>query len=296
MTDLLGYSAVLLALTVSNPSEPTTCDLSNSVACLAETEPPPKPVRTNTEQPGGSNTTAAIPASPIVWSRDYIPSIPAGDPPCRRTNETADEIIITYAAQWLVQVTNTDTGELLAIYTYCEWPGEDPPQPPALPEPPGETDLATREILSLEIGVNPPLDGIGGVTQLDTWFWCDDPGTVDVEARTSGSVASAEVGISELVWTITGPSGTETRTATSCGTEPDPSGNGDGAAATWTPTQTGDHVVTLGATWNGSWTAQLFLARFGWVTAGPFPLDPLTITGEPVTYPVVEIQTVGGRP
>ena len=260
-------------------------------------DPPPKPTRTHVKQPGGANSTVAVPASPVVWNRYFIPATAVVEPlPCRRTNETADEIVITYGAQWLVTVYNTDTGDLLAIYTYCEWPGEDPPQPPPLPEPPSESDVDTREILALEVGINPPVDGIGGVTQLDTWFWCDDPGIVDVEARTTGSVASAAVGITELVWTITGPSGTETRTATTCGTEPDPESNGEGAAATWTPTRTGDHLISLGATWNGTWTAQIWLDRYGWITAGPFPLTPLTITGEPVTYPVVEIQTVGGRP
>ncbi|MEZ5298231.1 MAG: hypothetical protein R2697_18760 [Ilumatobacteraceae bacterium] len=150
--------------------------------------------------------------------------------PCRRTNETADEIVITYGAQWLVTVYNTDTGDLLAIYTYCEWPGEDHRSRLRCRNR-RRVRRRPREILALEVGINPPVDGIGGVTQLDTWFWCDDPGIVDVEARTTGSVASAAVGISELVWTITGPSGTETRTATTCGIEPDPEGNGDGAAA-----------------------------------------------------------------
>jgi hypothetical protein len=218
------------------------------------------------------------------------------DPSCTRRQETDDEVVVTYAAQWLVMVTNTDTGELLTMYTYCEWPGEDPPQPPQLPEPPGETDIETRAILALETGVSPPADGFGGLTQLDTWLWCDDPGTVDVEARTSASASTAAVGITELVWTITGPDGTDERRATTCGTEPDPDGNGDGAAATWTPNLTGEHQITLSATWNGTWTAELYLARYGWITAGPFPLDPITITGQPLTYPVVEIQTVGGRP
>ena len=276
----------------------TGCGADRSLLiCIVDEEPPPKPTVTVIEQPGGSSMSVSVPASPVVWSRSHIPhTAVAGPVPCQRTSEDADEITITYGAVWLVQVTNTDTGELLAIYTYCEWPGEDPPRPPAMPEPPSETDIDTRELLALEVGINPPVDGIGGLTQLETWFWCDDPGIVDVEARTSGSVAAAAVGITELVWTINGPSGDTTRTATRCGTEPDPNGNGEGAAATWTPTQTGDHVVTLGATWNGTWTAQLWLDRAGWLTVGPFPLEPLTITGEPVTYPVVEIQTVGGRP
>lgn len=259
--------------------------------------PPPKPTRTHVETPGGSNTSVAVPASPIVWSRAFIPHTAVVDPvPCQRTSETATEIVVTYGAIWLIQVTDTETGELLAIYTRCEWPGEDPPQPPPMPQPPGETDVETQEILALEVGINPPVDGFGGLTQLDTWFWCDDPGIVDVEARTSGSVAAAQVGITELVWTVTGPSGDTTRTSTTCGTEPDPDGNGEGAAATWAPTQTGDHTITLGATWEGTWTATLDLDGYGWVTAGPFDLAPISITGEPLTYPVVQIQTVGGRP
>ena len=165
-----------------------------------------------------------------------------------------------------------------------------------LPRPPAETDVQTRAVLTLETNVNPPADGFGGLTQLETWLWCDDPGIVDVEARTSGSASRAEVGITELVWTITGPDGTDERRTTTCGTEPDPNGDGDGAAATWTPNATGEHQITLSATWNGTWTAEFYLDRYGWITAGPFPLDPLTITGETLTYPVVEIQTVGGRP
>ena len=298
-------SALVVALLVSLPSPGNAlprqadagCGADRSLLlCVVNEAPQPKPTVVRTEQPGGSSTSARIPASPIVWSRDFIPSQPIGEPPCQRTSVTATEITITYGAVWLVQVTNTDTGELLAIYTYCEWPGDDPPQPPPLPEPPSETDIDTQEILSLAIGLSPPVDGIGGVAQLETWFWCDDPGIVDVEARTSGSIAAAEVGISELVWTITGPSGTDIRTASSCGEEPDPDGDGEGAAATWTPTQTGDHMITLGATWEGTWTARLYLDRAGWLTVGPFPLSPLSIAGEPLTYPVVEIQTVGGRP
>ncbi len=278
------------------PSE-SGCSLGGDLTCLTGSEPPPKPTVTVVERPGGSNTSVAVPASPVVWSRYHIPPTAVVDPPpCQLVEETADEVVITYGAVWLVTVYNTDTGELLAVYTYCEWPGEDPPQPPPLPQPPGETDVETQEILALEVGINPPVDGFGGLTQLDTWFWCDDPGIVDVEARTSGSVAAAQVGISELVWTITGPSGDTTRTSTTCGTEPDPDGNGEGAAATWTPTQTGDHTITLGATWQGTWTASLALDGYGWITAGPFDLAPISITGEPVTYPVVQIQTVGGRP
>ena len=273
------------------------CTLGDGLYCLASSKAGLKPTVVRVEEPGGSNSSVTVPATPIVWNRYYIPRTAMIDPPpCRRERETATEIIVTHGAIWLVQVINSDTGELLAPYVYCEYPGDDPPQPPPMPQPPSEVDNDTQQLLALEIETNPPGDGFGGLTQLDTWLWCNDPGTINVEARTSRSIATAQVHLTNLTWTITGPSGTETHTSTDCGTEPKPSGTGDGAATAWKPTRTGDHLITLDATWNGTWTAQLYLDRYGWLTAGPFPLTPLTITNAPLTYPVTEIQTVGGRP
>jgi len=266
------------------------------VICETESTPPPKPRVTVTEQPGGPDSVVRIESTPLVWQRYYVPGMPIEPLPCERIIETTDQITVERAAQWIVIVTNTDTGDLVANYTYCEWPGEDPPAPPPPPPPPTttvETDEATRALLTVDTHLNPPVDGIGGVSQLPTWMWCDDPGPVNVEASTSGSIARAQAVIDHLDWTITGPDGTINLTANTCGTEPAPDSNGTTAAATWTPNRTGDSLVTLTTTWTGTWQTQLYLPRHGWITAGPFNLDPITITSEPIAYHIVEIQTVG---
>lgn len=59
------------------------------------------------------------------------------------------------------------------------------------------------------------------------------------------------------------------------------------AAAMWTPNQPGDYTVELGTQWTGTWTRTIG------GDSQTLPLDTVTVTGEPLPYTVVEIQTVG---
>ena len=63
-------------------------------------------------------------------------------------------------------------------------------QPP--PPPPSEAEFveAARALLTVSTSLNPRPD-IGGLTGLDTWLWCDDPGTVTVGVALRGWTASA---------------------------------------------------------------------------------------------------------
>lgn len=267
-----------------------------SLGCVAEDEPEPKPREVVTGQPGGSNETVSYETPPLEWSRYYIPPALVEPVPCSRETELADRVLVEYAAEWLVIVQRVDTGDLVTIYTFCEWPGDDPPRPPAPPTPPGEFDSETREPLELGSSFSPPPDGIGGVSQLPTWLWCTDPGSISVDAAVGTARSEATVDVVAVTWRVSGPDGTfDLPSSDGCGSEPAIDSDGETAAAVWTPDRPGDYELTLTTSWGGTWFAELLLDGVGWIRYGPFGLEPIPVASEPVPYRVVEIQTVGGE-
>lgn len=179
---------------------------------------------------------------------------------------------------WIVALNNTETGEQLYLEGVCEWPGEDPPQPP--PPPPTAAQLAQDNAyaLTLNPALSPSTD-IGGLTGLDSWLWCDDPGTVAADAALNGWNASGAVEVVQVGWEVNGPSGTVANTPT-CGSE-------DAPAVTWMPETMGDYSVVVTAVWAGTWDL-----TWNGIPMGTFPLGPLALTASAVPYPVDEYRGV----
>ena len=123
---------------------------------------------------------------------------------CVRTAGGIQEIGVA----WAVSLRNTETGEQLRLETVCEWPGEDPPQPPPPPPTPEQLAEDNEQTLTLRPAMSPAIE-IGGLTGLDSWLWCDDPGNVAAGATLNGWIAEGAVDVVEVGWEIEGPSGLE---------------------------------------------------------------------------------------
>jgi len=209
---------------------------------------------------------------PLVWSRiewrdaDGL----SRDIGCIRTDGGIQEIGVA----WVVALYNTDTGEQLYLDMTCEWPGEDPPQPPPPPPTPEQLAQGNAHALTLQPVLSPSTD-IGGLTGLDSWLWCDDPGTVAAGAALNGWTASGAVEVVQVGWEVNGPSGTVVNTAT-CGSEEAP-------AVTWMPETMGEHTVVVTAVWAGTWEL-----TYNGIPMGSFPLGPLALTASAVPYSVDE--------
>ncbi len=189
---------------------------------------------------------------------------------------------------YLIEEIERATGTVLDYYFECRDDLVPPPPPPPPPPPtPGQVVDDIAELLELETGLSPPPDGIGGVSQLDTWFWCDNSGPVTASATLNGWTVTATATITLLTWTVSGPDGTVDATGTDCGTEPDPFGDGEGAAAIWTPNEPGAYSIVLTAEWGGSFTR-----TYGAISQ-TVDLGTISLSEPAVPYSVVEIQTVG---
>lgn len=194
---------------------------------------------------------------------------------------------------WWVHTHLRSTGEIISSFAQCiptdQNPSPDFTGPGAVPQPPstGQFANAVGNILSVGSGISPPADGFGGVSQLDTWFWCVDPQPPPISIDLGGWSATAAVQVELLTWTITGPDGSIDVDARECGSEPDPYSNGETAAATWTPNLPGDYTIALTVEWGGTWTR-----TFGGVSE-TLDMGTVTIDEPPIDYSVVEIQTVG---
>ena len=213
---------------------------------------------------------------PLVWMRlewndaDGL----SRDIGCIRTAGGIQEIGVA----WVVALYNTDTGEQLYLDMTCEWPGEDPPQPPPPPPTPEQLAQGNAYALTLQPVLSPSTD-IGGLTGLDSWLWCDDPGTVAADAALNGWIAAGSVEVVQVGWEINGPSGTVVNTAT-CGSEEAP-------AVTWMPETMGEHSVVVTAVWAGTWEL-----TYNGIPMGSFPLGPLALTASAVPYSVDEYRGV----
>jgi hypothetical protein len=210
--------------------------------------------------------------SPIVWTRlawtvDEDLSRGLG---CIRTVGTTTEIGQAY----FVFLTNTATGERLMTRTVCVMPGDPAPQPPPAPPTLGEFVLAADEVLTLTPSLNPPAE-FGGITGLDTWLWCTNPGTVAVSISLRGWTADATVDAVNLDWNVTGADASR-NSARACGDQDDP-------AATWQPQAAGDHAISLATTWAGSWDL-----TYQGTAMGTYTLGPVTVASPATGYPVDE--------
>ena len=115
---------------------------------------------------------------------------------------------------------------------------------------------------------------IGGLTGLDSWLWCADPGPVGTGVSLRGWTASGAVRLVQVGWEV----GTDelAQTSTSCGSE-------DAPSVTWTPESIGEYPITLTSVWAGSWDLM-----WNGIPMGTFPLGPVSLTAPPQPYPVGE--------
>jgi hypothetical protein len=211
------------------------------------------------------------PDVPLQWTRyAWVDPDAATRGFCTRSVEGILEIGVVY----VVQLVNTQTGEQLYVNGISTFPDEDPPQPPPPPPTPAELIDDVGWALTLP-PVLSPSSSVGGLTGLESWLWCADPGTVPVGVSLRGWTAAAEVEVVQLEWTIDGPSGT-TVTSTSCGAEADPS-------VRWTPETMGEHSISLTADWAGVWEL-----TWNGVPMGSFPLGPVPLTAPATPYLVDE--------
>lgn len=194
---------------------------------------------------------------------------------------------------WWVHTHLQSTGEIISSFAQCiptdQRPTPDLTGPGATPQPPstGQFTSEVGNILSVGSGISPPADGFGGVSQLETWFWCIDPAPPPISIDLGGWRATASVQVEALTWTIRGPDGTIAAESNECGSEPDPYSDGESAAAMWTPNLPGDYTIELSVEWGGQWTR-----TYGGVSE-TLDLGSVTIDEPAIAYSVVEIQTVG---
>lgn len=213
---------------------------------------------------------------PLVWMRvewDDADLVTRGLG-CVRTNAGIREI----GVYWVISLANIDTGQQILLQAVCEWPGEDPPEPPPPPPTPEQLAQGNAYALTLQPTLSPS-SSIGGLTGLDSWLWCNDPGLVAADAALNGWTAAGAVEVVQVGWEIDGPSGTVKNTTT-CGSEEAP-------AVTWTPETMGDHSVVVTTVWAGTWDL-----TWNGTPMGTFPLGPLALTAAAVPYPVDEYRGV----
>jgi hypothetical protein len=177
-------------------------------------------------------------------------------------------------AAYFVILENTATNERLLTETVCTFPGEPPPTPPPPPPTFGEFKDAAANALTLQTSLNPKVE-FGGITGLDTWLWCQDPGTQAVTLTLRGWTAVAEVDTVGFAWQFSGVDSIEI-SSSNCGSESAPAG-------VWQPQMKGEWAVALETTWAGTWA----LSYLG-VPTGVFPLGPVALTSAAIEYPVDE--------
>ena len=209
---------------------------------------------------------------PLVWTR--VP-FDVGERTSRGIGCVRDVAgIHEIGAGYAISLINTATSEHLYLDHICTWPGELPPEPP--PPPPTPAELAEANTRALMVSpVASPAGAIGGLTGLESWFWCDDPGTVATGVSLRGWIAEGGVEVVQLGWEIDGP-GSLVDTSTACGSEEAPS-------VAWTPATKGDYGVVLTAVWAGTWDL-----TWNGIPMGTFPLGPISLTSPAQQYPVDE--------
>lgn len=283
-----GPVAVLIGLlafiTVADAS--VTCKVdpdTNRYVCRATVTKVPGAAQIITEQ------------LPLKWSRKEVGGIVPGSINGTCTRQIAPPpglpapppgvdpgVYTEIGTWWFVEVINTATGTTVATDSFCQYPGQEAPEPP--PPPPSYELIVEnmQEALKLPPRVNPG-GGVPGLTGLDSWLWCDDPGSVGPSVELNGWRGEVAASVSHLDWSMKGPSPAE-RSARECGSEAQP-------AAIWIPETMGPHSVTLTATYSGTWTlsGQVDLGG-GPVPVAPqtFPLADVVVPSDPLDYPVIE--------
>jgi len=228
---------------------------------------------------GGGRTPAFVWWSTFFYNAGNNPFGLDDNAYCRRESALGLTTTYTFGNVYAVQLRTAAGAPVTPARSVCVFDGsESGLQPP--PPPPTEAEFveAARQALTVMTSLNPRVE-IGGLTGLDTWLWCDDPGTVDVAVALRGWTAQASMTAVQYAWAI-GGTASAALTASSCGSEASP-------AASWMPETMGPYSVTLTSTWAGTWT----LAYNGF-PAGSSALGPFDFAAPTVPYPVGEYRGV----
>lgn len=276
-------AGVLAAIAVGLPAEPAVAQgvdrecrfdvETRETTCVVTLRPTPTQVVSY-------DTGAAEARIPLQWIRI------AGSP--RTTTAGGTQVFscppvdvdgdMFVGLPYRTELINTDTGAVVRSTFECVYPGQAPPSPPPPPPTVAEFVDAVGEVLVVAAQINPN-PAWGGITGLDTWLWCDEPGDVPVAATLRGWTAAAVLSPVQYHWQIDGASGPALINTSVCGTEPVP-------GAVWMPETRGDHEIELAATWAGTWTLS-----YSGATTGTFVLGPVSLDGDPVPYPVGEFDS-----
>lgn len=263
LVSVLVVVAALVAAPARASADDKQCllnpDTGKLVCSLVASPSPPFAVRLSEELP--------IEWRRVPWQDDDGVSQDRG---CVRTVADIREVGVL----WVVSLHNTVTGEVLDIDETCEWPGENPPVPPPPPPTPAQLAEDNAQTLTLHAVLSPASD-IGGLTGLDSWLWCEDPGAVAADAALNGWVAQGSVEVVQIGWEVNGPTGTVANTTT-CG-------SADAPAVTWMPETIGEYSVVVTAVWAGTWDL-----TYNGVPMGTYPLGPLALAASAQPYPVDE--------
>ena len=255
-------------------------------------------------QPGGPPVAQPLGEYvPFVWERRRSNGLPGATFTCYREYPGVDENGVDVTVQewgtgWVIVVFDASAGasfdeieSWITWYFDCEFPGEDPPQPPPPPPTPDQVRDAFADALVVPTELSPP-PAWGGLTGLDTWFWCASPGPValDPPLVLDGYTVNATMTPLLYTWAIAGPAAVGFSGA-SCGAEPTDEA-GAGAAWVWEPQTAGVYTVSLTTDWTMTWSLTY---DFG---DGPVLLPqtvypgPIPVAGPPVDYPVDEYRGV----
>ena len=210
---------------------------------------------------------------PLEWRRQIFQTpgeIIARGGGCQR-QEGGDTVV---GAVYMTALVNVETDEMLTFEHECVFPGDPLPVPPPPPPSLAEFLEAADLVLVADAEVSPD-PAWGGITGLETWLWCEDPGELEVAVQLRGWSAAATMRPVQYRWTLDGPEEVAF-TATSCGTEEAP-------GATWTPETKGTYSIELSATWAGSWSL-----TYAGIPMGTFVLGPVDVDAAPAAYPVGE--------
>ena len=249
-------------------------------------------------EPGGPVRSVDIDGDgplPIIWSRTLSNGLPGAIYDCYYEETVGGELNQVHGVGWAVFFTNADTGEMRLAGFVCEYPGEDPPQPPPVPPAPGDIVEESRAVVELETGLSPSAVS-RGVSQLETWLWCEGEQSATLNPSLGGYEITAEIGLESVVWTIDGPDGVASRIADGCGTAPSHATDSSGVAARWTPNEPGVSGIVQTATWGGTWSLVYTDPTLGPLDLGVFPFPSVAVTSPAIAYEVYEIQSVGVGP
>jgi hypothetical protein len=255
-------------------AECTTSEITGVTTCRLYLQPLP----TRATPIGDGRTSAFVWWSILMYGGSYNPFLD-GDSTCVRVASDGATNTYTYGNVYAVQLRTTTGAQVTPYRSVCVFEGDDPQlQPP--PPPPSEAEFveAARRALTVQTSLNPRVE-IGGLTGLDTWLWCDDPGEVNVAVTLRGWTAAATVDPVQFKWAVSGTASAGFH-ADGCGSEADP-------AASWMPETKGPYTVALTSTWAGTWT----LSYNGFL-GGVFPLGPYDFAAPAIAYPVDEYRGV----